>query len=62
VLKSRGVPEEGYLVYGEGSIRVDVAANSVIYLDVSLYFHEDVEPGDWSYYLTIQRIPSEGLG
>jgi hypothetical protein len=55
--------KEGYqLAYGEGTISVNIAGNSTIYLHIILYFHKDVEAGDWSYYLTIQRIPFEGRG
>jgi len=54
--------EGNRLAYGEGTISVNIPGNSTIYLHIILYFHEDVETGNWSYYLTIQRIPFEGKG
>lgn len=49
-------------IHGEGSLKVEIPAQSTCFLIIHIYFHEDVEPGNWSFYLSIGRIESEAKG
>lgn len=62
ILSVRNVTTGEIIASSEGRVKIWIPPKNTVDLIVLLWFHEDVEAGNWSYYLNVRRLPIEGKG